>query len=139
MNLLDTIPHLERAERHWPWPRASVADEGWHLAIDLLVGGQCTLLGLWGDTGTVHMALLGEASDIVVLSYACKSEAYPSVGAKHAPAIRPERAIRSLFGLEARDAPDTRPWLDLGFWDVCHPLGNQKPTQRVAPYAFLPS
>ncbi len=59
-------------------------------------------------------------------------------GARHPPAIRLERAIRDLFGLEATGAPDTRPWLDLGFWDVRHPLGNKQPAQKPAPYAFLP-
>jgi Ni,Fe-hydrogenase III large subunit len=36
--------------------------------------------------------------------------------------------------------PDTRPWLDLGFWDVQHPLGERRdaPPTR-APYAFLPT
>ena len=35
--------------------------------------------------------------------------------------------------------PDTRPWLDLGFWDVQHPLGAhpQQPGEQSA-YAFLP-
>jgi Ni,Fe-hydrogenase III large subunit len=85
------------------------------------------------------MALLGEGFDeIAVLSYACKDGHYPSVSARHPPAIRLERAIRDLFGLEATGAPDTRPWLDLGFGDVRHPLGNKEPAQKPAPYAFLP-
>ena len=44
----------------------------------------------------------------------------------------------SFFGLEATGTPDTRPWLDLGFWDVRHPLGNKQPAQKPAPYVFLP-
>ena len=36
-------------------------------------------------------------------------------------------------------APDTRPWLDLGFWDVQYPLGARAPAPRSAPaYTFLP-
>ena len=37
-------------------------------------------------------------------------------------------------------APDTRPWLDLGFWDVQHPLGacTATPAGRTA-YTFLPA
>jgi Ni,Fe-hydrogenase III large subunit len=120
-------------------PRANVTEDGWGQAIDRLAGGSQSLLGHWGDTGAVHMALFDEkTSDIAVLTYACKDGRYPSVGAKHPPAIRLERAIRDLFGLEATDAPDTRPWLDLGFWDVRHPLGKKGPAQKLAPYAFLP-
>ncbi len=140
MALLDTITHREKAKQHRPWPRAIVTDEGWRLAIDHLAGGRCTLLGLWGDAPTVHMALLAETfDDIAVLSYTCKDGTYPSVAARHPPAIRLERAIRDLFGLEATDSPDTRSWLDLGFWKVRHPLGNAKPARKAAPYAFLPA
>jgi Ni,Fe-hydrogenase III large subunit len=139
MALLDHISHTEKATQHRPWPRIVVADRGWNAAIDLLATGGCTLLGLWGDDGFVHMALLGESPDIVVITYHCKDGKYPSVGAKHAPAIRLERAIGSLFGLEANGSPDTRPWLDLGFWDVAYPLGRQAPTQKTAPYVFLPA
>jgi Ni,Fe-hydrogenase III large subunit len=139
MALLDTITHRDQAKQHRPWPRASVGDDGWRQGIDHLAAGRCTLLALWGDAGEVHMALLGEGFDeIAVLSYACKDGHYPSVSARHPPAIRLERAIRDLFGLEATGAPDTRPWLDLGFGDVRHPLGNKEPAQKPAPYAFLP-
>jgi Ni,Fe-hydrogenase III large subunit/Ni,Fe-hydrogenase III component G len=140
MALLDTIAHRGTAKQHRPWPRAIVTDNGWRQAIDQLTAGKCTLLGLWADAGDVHMALLGETfDDIAVLSYACKDGQYPSVGARHPPAIRLERAIRDLFGLEATGAPDKRSWLDLGFWDVRHPLGKNKPAQKPAPYAFLPA
>jgi len=120
-------------------PRTTVTEEQWLQAIDRLAEGGATLLGLWGDDDCVHMAVLDQRSDIVVLTYMCKVGTYPSVGAKHPPAIRLERAIGSLFGFEAVGAPDARPWLDLGFWDVRHPLGRQAPAQKVAPYAFLPA
>ncbi|MGE0628025.1 MAG: hydrogenase expression protein HypE [Hyphomicrobiaceae bacterium] len=139
MALLDQIPHAEKAAAHRPWPRAAVGEAGWTAAIDLLVGGQCTLLGLWGDDDAVHMALIDGAADVAVLTYSCRDGRYPSVGAKHAPAIRLERAIGSLFGLEAIGAPDTRPWLDLGFWSVAYPLGRKAPAQTPAAYAFLPA
>ncbi|MGB2659745.1 MAG: NADH-quinone oxidoreductase subunit C [Pseudolabrys sp.] len=140
MPLLDTIPHRETAKAHWPWPRALVTEEGWQQAIDHLAIRQCTLLGLWGDAPNVHMALLDATSgDVAVVSYACKGGKYPSVAARHPPAIRLERAIRDLFGLEATDAPDVRPWLDLGFWSVRHPLGEKAVARKPAPYQFLPA
>ena len=78
-------------------------------------------------------------NDIAVVSLECADQTFPSVGALHPPAIRLERAIASLYGLEPVGAPDTRPWLDLGFWDVQHPLGARIPapdTRRA--YEFLP-
>jgi Ni,Fe-hydrogenase III large subunit len=86
------------------------------------------------------MALMAENfDDIAVLSYTCKDAQYPSVAARHPPAIRLERAIRDLFGLDAIDAPDTRSWLDLGFWSVRHPLGKRTPARKPKPYEFLPA
>jgi Ni,Fe-hydrogenase III large subunit len=139
MALLDQIPHDETVEQHRPWPRALVGDDGWARAIELLAAGRSTLLGLWGEASDVHMALLDEkAGEVVVISYACNKRKYPSVAARHPAAGRLERAIRDLFGLEAIGAPDARPWLDLGFWDVRHPLGKSGPAAKPAPYQFLP-
>jgi Ni,Fe-hydrogenase III large subunit len=140
MSLLDNISNLEVAEQHRPWPRAHVKDDGWRQAIDRLTAGDCSLLGLWADSPDVHMALLDEASaDIAVITYTCRSGKYPSVGAHHPPAIRLERTIHDLFGLEAVGSPDARPWLDLGFWSVRHPLGKKGPARKPAPYRFLPA
>ena len=108
--------------------RTVVNEQDWGEAIDRLAGGSVTLLGLWGDAPNVHMALLDESTgNIAVLTYACTDGKYPSVGAKHAPALRLERAIRDLFKLDAVGSPDTRPWLDHGVWD-----GGQR-----TPYTFL--
>jgi Ni,Fe-hydrogenase III large subunit len=121
-------------------PRTHVTEEGWRQATERLATGELTLLGLWADGADVSMAHLDEKTgDIGVLTYTCKDGRYPSVAAKHPPAIRLERAIASLFGLKADGAPDTRPWLDLGFWDVAQPLGKRTPAQAPAPYAFLPA
>jgi Ni,Fe-hydrogenase III large subunit/Ni,Fe-hydrogenase III component G len=140
MGLLDSITHRELAKQHRPWPRVTVTEDGWGQAIEQLAAGRCTLLGLWGDAPAVHMALLAEDfGDIALLSYTCKDGTYPSVAKRHPPAIRLERAIRDLFGLEATDAPDTRSWLDLGFWNVRHPLGKRAPARKAKPYEFLPS
>jgi Ni,Fe-hydrogenase III large subunit len=105
-------------------PRANVTEEGWREAIGQLAAGSRTLLGLWGDPPDVHMALLDETTnDIAVVSYACENASYPSVGARHPPAIRLERTIRDLYALDAVGAPDRRPWLD----------------HEAEPYPFLPA
>lgn len=119
-------------------PRTPVTEAGWREAIDRLASGNTTLLGLWADGTDVLMAMSEGNSDVTVISYACRDGRFPSVGAKHPPAIRLERAIQTLFGLEAVGATDARPWLDLGFWDVKHPLGARTPATPPAPYPFLP-
>ena len=140
--------------------RTAATAQEWNEAVAQLAAGARTLLGLWGDPPHVYMALLDEsAGAIAVLAYACTDGKFPSVSAKHPPALRLERAIRDLFGLNAVGAPDTRPWLDHGVWGVANPLAAVIPAERKAreldsgpdatrrpgmtvekvPYAFLPS
>ena len=127
------VPH------HGPWPRVAVGPQAWEEAAELLANGRSTLLGLWGDSGFVHMALAdAEGGDIGVFSLECPDGRFPSVGRHHPPALRLERAARDLFGLQPEGSPDTRPWLDHGAWGVCHPLKTPAdPPLLVTPYAFL--
>jgi len=140
MARLTDIARGEPVAGHRPWPRVRVTPQTWRTLANEMAEGRATLLGLWGDAGAVHMAVMGEEPrDIIVASLECPGGTFPSVGALHPPAIRFERAIRSLFGLEPIGAPDGRPWLDLGFWNVEHPLGARTPAAaaRLA-YEFLP-
>ena len=103
------------------WTRSVVDRKAWDQAAARLSSGELTLLGLWGEPGFVHMAIM-ESDKRAVLTFACEGNRFPSIGRAHPPAIRLERAIRDLAGLEAEGSPDTRPWL--------HHRG---------PYPFLPA
>jgi Ni,Fe-hydrogenase III large subunit len=121
-----------------PWPRAEGNYASWAAATACLSEGDLTLAGLWADPGHVHMALLEDATaDIGVLSLPIRDGGFPSVGARHAPAIRLERAIQDLYGFEPRGAADTRPWLDHGRWGVRHPLLSPRAARKCRSYAFL--
>ena len=113
-----------RVEGHRPWPSHAVDACGWRLAAEGLRDGRHTLLGYWGESDRVHLAL-GEPSlgGVCVLALECPDGVYPSVAELHAPAVRLERAIRDLHGLRATRTPNSRPWLD-------HSPGEL--------YAFLP-
>jgi Ni,Fe-hydrogenase III large subunit len=94
------------------WQRSIKRREDWEQAAARLQTGELALLGLWGEPGFAHMALMEQTTDAsVVLSVECPANRYPSVGRVHAPAIRLERAMRDLVGLEPEGLPDTRPWL----------------------------
>jgi Ni,Fe-hydrogenase III large subunit len=122
---------------HAPWPRVVIDAQAWQAASWRLADGEWTLLGLWGDAGFVHMAVL--ADRLAVLSVAAEDGHFPSVGRLFPPAQRLERAVQDLFGLVPDDAPDARPWLDHGSWGVRAPLGAAQPAADVhADYAFLP-
>lgn len=139
--LADLIANGRPVPEHRPWPRVVVDRADWERAVTALAAERCTLLGLWGEADAVHMALLDEAAGgICVVSLDCPDGCFPSVGARHAPAIRPERAIRDLFGLAPEGMPDLRSWLDHGRWGVRHPLSARPgPAPEVRPaYPFLP-
>jgi Ni,Fe-hydrogenase III large subunit len=85
------------------------------------------------------MAILDESQkNIVVATIECPDKRFPSVGRLHPPAIRLERALRDLFGLDPVGLPDQRPWLDHGRWGQRHPLAKEpQPQGDQEPYSFL--
>jgi len=135
-SLAEFIATFERVEHHHPWSRVEVDAAGWEIATSHLATGAWTLSGLWGDSQAVHMAVL-DAFGLAVLTLPCPDRTFPSVAARHPPAIRLERSIRDLFGIEPQGSPDTRPWLDHGCWGLRHPLGDHVSDSIAAPYPFL--
>jgi Ni,Fe-hydrogenase III large subunit len=99
------------------------------LAAGLAQGLQ-ELSALWVDDGVVRMALNdGQHARRAIVSLATEAGRYPSVSAHHPPALRLERAMRDLHGVQPVDLPDPRPWLDHGQWPG---------RQNASRYAFLP-
>jgi Ni,Fe-hydrogenase III large subunit len=139
--LKDVILAGRRVERHFPWMRAVVAPKMWNFAGEQLAAGRWSLLGLWGEPASVHMALLDKtAVEPGVISLECPGGRYPSVGQLHPPAMRLERAAADLFGLLPQGAPDSRLWLDHGQWGFSSPLGAPGPASTSASsYRFLPA
>jgi Ni,Fe-hydrogenase III large subunit len=138
--LAKAIAQGRKIEGHRPWPRIQADDALWRTLTARLAEGRCSLLGLWGDVGAVHMALLDDAEKwIAVVTNECLDGRYPSVARFHPPALRFERAARDLFGLVPVGLPDVRPWLDHGRWGVIHPLNPPASSEApVSPsYPFL--
>jgi Ni,Fe-hydrogenase III large subunit len=105
------------------WASSTVDREAWEQAVARLHSGEWSLISLWGEPGCARMAILDNRSNEVrLLAFACEANRFPSIGRWHPPAIRLERAMRDLAGLDAEGAPDTRPWL-----------------HHIGPYPFLPA
>jgi Ni,Fe-hydrogenase III large subunit len=139
--LTDAIRAGRTVPEHRPWPRAIVGRAGWEEATRRLHSGDWSLLGLWGEPAFAHMAVMERASaECAVLSFAAEGNRFPSVGRSHPPAIRPERAVRDLVGLEPEGLADSRAWLDHGRWDLRHPLGAATQARGTPTgYSFLPA
>ena len=138
-SLIDLMPEGRRsrntARGRAPW---SVLTSG--VCRERAGAGRWSLLGLWGEPTTVHMAIMDEdTAEIAVVSLDCPDRSYPSVGKHHPPALRLERTVGDLFGLTPQGSPDSRPWLDHHCWGVRFPLGIASTRcRRPPPYRFLP-
>jgi Ni,Fe-hydrogenase III large subunit len=93
----------------------------WERAEAALAEGSATLLGLWGEPDAVHLALLQQGA-VTHLAFACPDGRYPALGRLYPPAIRLERAMRDLHGLEPVGLEDVRPWLDHGPDPTAYPF-----------------
>jgi Ni,Fe-hydrogenase III large subunit len=139
--LTDFIRQGSRVEQHRPWPCVIVDETDWIAAANALADGRWTLLGLWGEANAIHMGLYEESTAAVgIIRLQALANSYPSIARHHPPALRLERSIHDLVGLEALGIPDPRPWLDHGRWGLNSPLGRRRDGQPKAPiYEFLPT
>ena len=122
------------------WPRRVVDAKAWVAQAEALGRGEADLVALFGEVDRVHMAVRGSAGP-QILTLAVNDGRFPSVGSRHAPAIRLERAIRDLFGHEPHGLADTRPWLDHGAWPLAAPLSKRRlaaAPRSPTEYMFLP-
>jgi len=127
------VGHARGIARH-------VVDQGdWLLLIHELGKGAADLLALWSCSRHVHMLLRDRASgEFGVVTLECPERRYPSVSRLHLPALRFERTIRDLYGIDAHGANDVRRWLDHGRWGVRKPGGLPEAYGVITgdPYAF---
>src|SRR3954454_16023840 len=138
-SLIDLTLEGRKVAQYGPWLRVAVDASVWTFAASELAHGRWSLLGLWGEPATVHMAIMdGQTAEIAVVSLDCPNRTFPSVGKHHPPALRLERTIHDLFGLFPDGSPDARPWLDHNRWGVRFPLGDRiDAVPKAAPYRFL--
>ena len=139
---------------HGPVPvrHARVAPAEWESVITAARERHTRLVSLWGSdrrpidgTLAVHCAL-GDEDGLHWLSLALdpRFPRYPDLSGRFPAALRMQRAIADLVGLQAEGASDLRPWLRHGAWpESFHPLrcdaGPAPPGEPTAveDYAFV--
>jgi Ni,Fe-hydrogenase III large subunit len=139
VTILERCSAQNDIENSRPWPRGLVGADGWRFAAAQLSHRLWELVALWAEPTVVHCAMRDVLSgESAILSLPCTHGAYTSLAQWHPPAMRLERTIRDLFGVEPIGLPDTRPWLDHGRWGVTHPLDNSQQSTAVSSvYRFL--
>ena len=123
--------------------RACVVDAGDVAArriVRAVAAGEATLLGLWSDGEAVHLGLIEKpAGDCLWSACRARSGAFPPSARTHPPALRLERAIRDLYGLEPEGCPTSGPGSTTAAGACASRSATAKPAPATAmPYAFPP-
>ena len=130
--LLERSPSLPAR----PWPRHLLPAADWQRLADTLHHDPLSLLALWADTAHVHALFLDARP--VLASVAVEAGAYPALSPARPGAAWFERAIHDLWGHEAADGTDARPWLDHGRWPQHRPMSlRPSPAEAPEPPEFL--
>ena len=120
--------------------RADVDAAAWTAIAEYVASGNADLVSMWADGDVVRMALreLGSMTQLIA-TLKLTRPSFPSLGLHHPPAIRLERAIRDLHGIEPEGLPDGRAWLDHGVWQEGPASRPDAGSPKVPAYAFLPA
>lgn len=87
--------------------------------------------GLWADAGHVH-ALFGAAAPMIA-SVPVEVGLYGALSGARPGAALFERTVADLWGHQAADAADPRPWLDHGTWPTLRPMSDRPALNAAAP------
>src|SRR5579859_8129600 len=100
--------------------RTPVDAKSWRLACEAAAAAGGRIGALWASDGrdrgagfSVH-ALLVRHEGLLVLDLALEEPSYPDLSSIFPAALRMQRAIRDLYGLDA--GSDARGWLRHGAW-----------------------
>ena len=151
MPLRDLIPDFQALPAPLPMRRASVSREQWRAAALAVAAAGGRLVALWGSdrrwagAGFAACAAYALVDGLAWLDLALDREApsAPDIGAVFPCAVRMQRAMTDLVGIEIAGASDARPWLDHGLWpggfrplrDETVPRGDDH--DLPAPYDFV--
>ncbi|POF61424.1 Ni Fe-hydrogenase III large subunit-like protein [Novacetimonas maltaceti] len=117
--------------------RFHLAEDAWRDLLACLVADPSPFAGLWCDGRAVFAALAPQGGGMLVLSTPVEMQRYWGLSSACPAASVYERMIHDLWGVEALDARDLRPWLDHGAWEVTWPLSERRvPVQGAAVAEF---
>lgn len=92
-------------------------------------------VALWADAQEVHA--LFEAGGPVLVSAPVEAGLYAALSPARPGAALYERAVADLWGHQAANAVDVRPWLDHGAWGLLRPL-SERPVPHAAEEPEVP-
>ncbi len=113
-----------------PWPRHLLSQRAWFdMTRALQQDPSLAFVALWADPGYVHA--LFQAEEPLLASVAVEAGLYAALSPARPGATLFERMVADLWGHQAADSVDVRPWLDHGTWPILRPLAD-RPTPNAA-------
>lgn len=113
--------------------RYRLSEADWAELAARLHADPLPLLSLWSDGEAVHALFLEQPDRPLLASVAVEARRYLALSPARPLVAVCERIVRDLWGVEAMDARDLRPWLDHGRWGCTAPL-----SARPGPAAWPP-
>ncbi|MEG3348811.1 Ni Fe-hydrogenase III large subunit-like protein [Novacetimonas sp. GS1] len=107
-----------------PW-RLSLPEDAWRDLLACLVMDPSPFVGMWCDGHAAFAMLAPQRGEVRVFSTPVGMQRYWGLSCACPVASVYERMIHDLWGVEALDAHDLRPWLDHGAWGVTWPLSGR--------------
>jgi len=126
---------------------ADVDANAWRRIAGAVAAGAGRLVAIWGaqdDAGALAVSAAYALDDGLLWARLPLGDAvgYPDLSALFPPAVRMQRAVRDLCGLQADGATDVRPWLNHGNWPADYfalrkpATGTERFASHEADYAF---
>ena len=124
MALTDLGLDLQRMAAPLPIWRGSVSHEAWSTAARTIADGGGRLVSVWGvDRSAAGGAVSACAAYAVLeglvwleLRLDDAEQGFPDLAPMFPSAVRMQRAVTDLSGLQAEGSHDRRPWLNHGLW-----------------------
>lgn len=121
--------------------RFTLSSQAWRaLPAALRIDPGLDFVALWADPSHVH-ALFGAASPLIA-SVPVEAGLYGALSSARPGAALFERAVADLWGHQAADGVDARPWLDHGAWTALRPMSERPapntPTPEVPEFHPVP-
>ena len=123
-----------QAEVCRPWLRHILSQADWHAFALAAAAEAWVLMAHWADTVQVHALFLDpETLTVVPVSTSVEAGGYPAPSTVLPGATLYERMVHDLWGHEANDSRDLRPWLDHGQWPQQRPMAARPEQGSLEP------
>lgn len=132
MRLIDFLKQHKKESKFF----ADLDEQEWASVVQALQEDRLVFLMMWCQGESIYILFLEDGYKPIGVRIIASLKRYFALSQVRPAAIIYERMIWELWGKEAMQAVDLRPWLDRGLWDKCWPLSEQPGPVMWPPEAY---